>query len=155
MGVKRAKLLSELKRSAKVLLDTAVLIYHLEDVPPYSDLTEGVLTVLAEGAVAGVVSTISLAELLVKPFSEAQEMQVSRCERFVLSLPNTTLRAPTHPIAKEAARLRAKYSLKTPDAILVATALVEKAAALLTNDKSLRKVQDEGIAVLVLDDYIR
>lgn len=155
MGLRRAGLLHDLKRSAKVVLDTSILIYHLEDVRPYSDLTEGALTALAEGSFAGLVSTISLAELLVKPFREGRNEQITRCERFVLSLPNTTLCAPDHVISREAARLRAKYLLKTADALLVATALVEKAAALLTNDHGLRKVQVEGFEVLLLSEYVR
>jgi predicted nucleic acid-binding protein len=47
--------------------------------------------------------------------------------------------------AKAAARLRAKYNVRTLDALLVATALDEKAAAFLTNDPRLRRLQAEGI----------
>ncbi|MGB5686878.1 MAG: PIN domain-containing protein [Candidatus Electrothrix sp.] len=37
-------------------------------------------------------------------------------------------------IAEKAARLRSQYSLRTPDAIQIATALHTGASALLTND---------------------
>jgi predicted nucleic acid-binding protein len=57
-------------------------------------------------------------------------------------------------MAKEAARLRATYGIRTPDALLVATALGEKAEAFLTNDTDLRRLKAEGIAVVVLDDYV-
>ena len=40
MGLKRAKLMEEMKGLTKVCLDSSILIYHLEDMQPYSDLTE-------------------------------------------------------------------------------------------------------------------
>ena len=53
-------------------------------------------------------------------------------------------------VAVEAARLRAEYSIPTPDAIQLGTALQQNAAAFLTNDGGLRKVTQLG--VLVVDD---
>lgn len=154
MGVKRTKFLAELKRFPKVGLDSSILIYHLEDVEPYSDLTEAAFAAIAEGFPGAVLSTISVTELLVQPLAEGQKDRVVAFERFVLSLPNTALIPPSYPIAKEAARLRARYGIRTPDALLIATALGEEAQAFLTNDSHLRRLKAEGIAVVVLDDYV-
>jgi len=55
----------------------------------------------------------------------------------------------TAAIAQEAARLRAAFGLRTPDAIQVATALEAGATALLTNDTRLSIVPD--ISIIVLD----
>jgi len=154
VAVKRAKLLAELKKFRKVGLDTSTLIYHLEDVEPYSELTEAVFTAIAEGSPAGILSTISATELLVQPFAEGRNDRILACERFVLSLPNVTLIPPSYAIAKEAARLRAAYGIRTPDALLVATTLVERGEALLSNDRDLRRLRAEGLAVLVLDEYV-
>ncbi|MBI2369147.1 MAG: type II toxin-antitoxin system VapC family toxin [Deltaproteobacteria bacterium] len=154
MEVKQAKFARELKKFAKVGLDSSILIYHLEDVEPYSDLTEAAFAAIAGGSPGAVLSTISVTELLVQPFAEGQHDRVAALERFVLTLPNTALVPPSYPAAKEAARLRAKYGIRTPDAILVATALGEKAEAFLTNDAHLRRLKAEGIAFVVLDDYI-
>jgi predicted nucleic acid-binding protein len=101
-----------------------------------------------------VLSTISVTELLVQPFAEGRSDRVGALERFVLALPNTALIAPNYPIAKEAARLRAGYGIRTPDALLVAIALGEKADAFLTNDARLRTLKAEGITIMVLDDYV-
>lgn len=56
----------------------------------------------------------------------------------------------TSTIAENAARLRAKYNLRTPDALHVATALQTNCNAFLTNDLGLKRVNE--IVVLVLDD---
>lgn len=154
MAVKLARFLSKLKKFRRVGLDTSTLIYHLEDIEPYSDLTEAAFAAIAEGSPAGVLSTISATELLVQPFAEKQKDRILSCERFLLSFPNTVLIPPSYPIAKEGARLRAAYGMRTPDALLAATTLVEGAEALLTNDRDLCRLKGEGLAVLVLDEYV-
>jgi predicted nucleic acid-binding protein len=47
----------------------------------------------------------------------------------VLTLPNTRLVAPSYAAAQQAARLRARYGVGVPDALLVATAHSEQAEA--------------------------
>lgn len=148
-----AKFARDLTQLNKIALDTSILIYHLEDVHPYSELTEVVFAMLAKGSFTARLSTLSVTELLVKPFAEGKEERVTACEQFIRSLPNSVLVAPSYEIAREAARLRGCYRLRTPDALLISTALSEKANAFLTNDNRLKKVEAEGIAILVLDDY--
>jgi predicted nucleic acid-binding protein len=148
------KFLKETRRFSCLGFDSSLLIYHLEDVEPYSDLTEIAFSAVASGVSSAVLSTISVTELLVKPIAEGREDAVKGFERFVVSLPNTTIVPPDFQIAKEAARLRANYRIRTPDALLLATARIHKAGAFLTNDDKLKRIEAEGIAVVVLDDYV-
>jgi predicted nucleic acid-binding protein len=53
-------------------------------------------------------------------------------------------------IADLAAALRARYNLRTPDALYIATAIVTRCDAFLTNDKRLRQANE--IRVLTLDE---
>jgi len=154
MGLKQARFATELRRLNKVGLDTSILIYHLEDIEPYADLTEVTFSAIAEGLPRAVLSVISVTELLVQPFARGEENRTTIFEQFILSLPNVDLIAPTYTIAKEAARLRARYAIRTPDALLISTALNEKAEAFLTNDSRLRRLKAEGINILVLDDFL-
>jgi len=154
VAVKRANFIKELRRFRTVGLDSSIFIYHLEDVEPYSDLTEAAFAAFGEGTPVAVLSTLSVTELLVQPFAARQPDRISAFERFILTLPNTTLVPASYAIAKNAARLRATYRLRTPDALLVATALEAKADAFLTNDANLRKLKAEGIAIVVLETYV-
>jgi len=154
MGLKQARFATELRRLNKVGLDTSILIYHLEDIEPYADLTEVTFSAIAEGLPRAVLSVISVTELLVQPFARGEENRTTIFEQFILSLPNVDLIAPTYTIAKEAAHLRARYAIRTPDALLISTALNEKAEAFLTNDSRLRRLKAEGINILVLDDFL-
>ena len=154
MGVKKAKFVADLKKFARVGLDSSIVIYHLEDVEPYSDLTEAIFTAMARRSLTAILSTISVTELLVKPFAERQSDRVAQFETFIHSLPNAVLVPPDYAIAKEAARLRGEHGLRTPDALLLATALVEKAEAFLTNDRRLQKLKIPGLGVVMLSDYV-
>ena len=53
-------------------------------------------------------------------------------------------------IAQKAAELRARYDLKIPDAIQLATGIITDCDVLLTNDQSLKKVKE--IRVIVINE---
>jgi predicted nucleic acid-binding protein len=154
VALKATRFVADLRKFGVVGIDSGVLIYHLEDTKPYSDLTEGAFAEIAVGALRAVVSTVSATEVLVKPFLEGNADVIAAFERFILSLPNTALVAPDYETSKDAARLRARYALRTPDALLVATARRQAAKAFVTNDAKLKKLRGEGLNVIVLDDYL-
>jgi predicted nucleic acid-binding protein len=153
MGVMETRFAAGLTKIHKAGIDSSILIYHLEDIEPYADLTEQIFAAIAEGSLSAILSTISVTELLVLPFASGQRDRIEAFERFLFSLSNLVLIPPTYSIAKDAARLRAKYRIRTPDALLVATALHEKAEAFLTNDSRLGNIKGEGISIMVLDDF--
>jgi predicted nucleic acid-binding protein len=144
-----------LKKLKRVGLDSSILIYHLEDLEPYSSLTENIFARVAEGSLNAVLSTVSVTELLVQPFTTGQKDRIAAIERFLYSLPNTEIKSPDYPIAREAARLRSRYRVRTPDALLIATSINKKADAFITNDGGLRALRDEGLTILVLADFLR
>lgn len=154
MEVKETGFIAELRKFHKVGMDSSILIYHLEDIEPYADLTEQIFAAIAQGSLTAILSTISVTELLVSPFTGGKQDRIEAFEQFLFSLPNMALIPPSYPITKEAARLRAKYGIRTPDALLIATAHHEKAEAFLTNDTRLRNIKSEGIAIIVLDDFL-
>jgi predicted nucleic acid-binding protein len=55
-------------------------------------------------------------------------------------------------IADIASTLRSRYSIKTPDAIQVATAINKGCSAFITNDFALQKIEE--INVLILKDIL-
>jgi predicted nucleic acid-binding protein len=56
----------------------------------------------------------------------------------------------TIPVAESAADLRARYNLRTPDALHVASAIHVGCEAFLTNDTGIKRVQE--LAILILDE---
>jgi len=137
-----------------VFLDSAPLIYHLEDIEPYSALTAEVFMALADGSLKSVISTVSITELLTKPFKEDKNDLIAIFEKFILSLPQTRMVAPSYSVAKGAARLRGQYGLRTPDALLFSTAREEGCDTFLTNDSRLKKLESEGVKLIILSEFI-
>ena len=55
-------------------------------------------------------------------------------------------------VADRAMTLRARYHIRVPDALQIATALQSSATAFVTNDLRLKKVED--LDVIVLREYL-
>ncbi|HEV2130414.1 MAG TPA: PIN domain-containing protein, partial [Longimicrobiaceae bacterium] len=92
------------------------------------------------------------AELLVHPYRSGNPALAAATFATLRSYDNLEWVDPSPAIAREAARLRAAYSLRTPDAVHVATALSVKADWIVTNDKGLRRVEAEGVNVWLFDE---
>jgi predicted nucleic acid-binding protein len=60
----------------------------------------------------------------------------------MFQMPNLTVYAMDEALAEEAVRIRGRYNLKMPDAIIAATAVVHTADVLLTNDRSLTVIKE-------------
>lgn len=84
----------------------------------------------------------------------SQEGQLVIFERFVLCLPNTTPGVARVLRRQGGCSPAGEVSDPEPDALHVATALLEKAEAFLTNDKRLKRLQAEGMMVLALKEYL-
>jgi predicted nucleic acid-binding protein len=98
---------------------------------------------------AAVTSTITLTELLVKPYRSLQEGEVRQIYHVLLTYPNLEWIAPDLEIADTAAQLRAIYKLATPDALQAATAVRSGATGFVTNDASFERIQ--AFEALILD----
>jgi len=153
VAVALARFDAALPSGCHICLDTAVLIYHLEHVQPYSDLTVRLVERLAGGDATAVVSTVTVTELLTAPFREAEPDAADAAEGFLASLPGCEIRPVSYEVARTAARIRARTGLRTPDALVAATARDAGATHLLTNDEGLRRLGADGAPVVVLGDY--
>jgi predicted nucleic acid-binding protein len=90
-------------------------------------------------------------EVLVQPIRDGNDA-LAREYREILRSSSALKVAPVSAeIAGEAARLRAIFGLRTPDAVQLATAVISQAAAFLTNDADFSKLRVSGLEILVLD----
>lgn len=135
-----------LAQGAKVLVDTAPIIYLLEGHPVFGPRFAGLFEAESRGELAIAISTVTVAEVLVGPLQAGQETLARRYEKALLAFEVVALDAA---LAVQAARLRARYRLKLPDAIQLATALEIGAAALVTHDRDYARV--EGLQIVYGD----
>ena len=136
-----------LKRVRRAVLDTMLLIYVLEDHPHLGTVSEWLLQQAAEGHYAGLITPISMAEVLVKPLQAGRPDLADRYRTALRNLPGVDLCDLTWQAGAMAGALRAKYSLPLPDMLQVAIA-IEHDAVLITNDKALRAVDATDVVLL-------
>jgi predicted nucleic acid-binding protein len=136
-----------------VFLDTMVFSYQLANHPRYAPLTSVVLNAVESGQIAGLTSTITLAEILTLPAKAGDQQAIRDYELYLTHFPNLDVVSLDTALARETARVRAATGLRTPDAIQVATARLAHADAIVTNDRRWAgRVTDP--ALVMLDSYL-
>jgi len=136
-----------------VFLDTAPLIYYIEENHQYSPLLDKLFLANSKGKFLFQTSVITLLEVLVHPMRHNEHQLVEQYQNILCNSPTINIFELNIEIAKRAAVFRAKYRLKTPDSIQVATAIYASAEFFLTNDIRLKAVSE--IETLVLDELIK
>ncbi len=134
----------------RIGLDTNIFIYFLEDHPRYGSWCASLFELIERGHTSAVTSTVTLLELLVQPYREKKEDLAQKIFALVGTYPKLDWAPVTLELADQAAELRARYRLSTPDAIQLATAIGDKAARFYGNDRGLRRVKE--MECLIVDD---
>jgi predicted nucleic acid-binding protein len=98
----------------------------------------------------GTTTAIPGEPVLVQPLRVGDAALTERYEAILSNSHDFRLEPITAAIARRAADLRARYNLRTPDALHVATAIAVGCDAFLTNDTGVKRVAE--ITILVLDE---
>lgn len=137
-------------RGNVVALGTAPLICFIERHPSYLALVRPFFQALDRGEFRVVTSTMTLVGVLVHPFRSKNTVLAQQYRDLLLNVSGLTTVPLSPPIAEAAARLRATHNLRPPDAVQLATAVSTGAAAFLTNDTRLPRL--DTLPLLVLDE---
>ena len=154
MGSRILDFRSAAPQVVSALLDTSIFIYYLEEVEPYCFVAAEIFNDIADEKIKSYLSTISITEFVTKPLADGNVTHVERFKQLISALSIQVL-AVTYEIAERAGKLRSEYpSVRTPDALIVATALENSCDVFVTNDKNLKKLEDCGVTVIVLEDFV-
>jgi predicted nucleic acid-binding protein len=146
LGIDQLRLF--LRRHRRIALDTSIFIYQLEANPKYLALSDSVFSWVERSGHEAVTSTITMTELLVPAYREKDEHRVDEFYGLLSTYPNLRWVPPNLETADLAARLRADYRLRTPDALQAATALQAQATGFITNDPIFTRIEELKTAVL-------
>jgi len=133
-------------------IDTAPLIFYIEEDPKYLAVLDLFFADLAQGRFSVVTSTVTLLEVFIHPLRKDDFALAQQYNDILLSSAHISTLAVTVSIAQRAAELRAHHNLKTPDAIQLATALNHGAAMFLTNDRDFPTLS--GLEILRVSDLV-
>ena len=103
-----------------------------------------------EGRCRLVCTTLALLEVLVVPKRSGRVDLCQRYREIFDAFPNLRMQPVGEEIAEIASDLRARYNVKTPDAIHIAGAIAAGADAFISQDGNLKKVRE--IPVLSLGE---
>jgi predicted nucleic acid-binding protein len=132
-------------------LDTAPLIYFVEQNPRYVNIMQAVFErIEADADLQAFTSALTLTETLIHPLRNNDAPLAAAYREMLTNADKLTLLAVSAAVAERAAHLRAEHNLRTPDAIQVAACLEAGCQAFLTGDAGLRRVP--GLRVVVMDD---
>ena len=137
----------------RVGIDSSVIIYSVEQHPSFAPLLLPSWDAVESGAVTIVVSELALMEVLILPL-RLSDGELARQYQLWFDMPGVQ-RVPIHKqVLCDAASLRARYrSLRSPDAIHLATARLEACDQFLTNDRALLNVVD-GLQVDLVSELV-
>jgi predicted nucleic acid-binding protein len=130
----------------------SVFIYQLEANTRYSAFTGQIFSWLERPESRAITSTITMTELLVRPYRDLDEEQVDEYYALLSTYPHLDWMAPSLQIADQAARIRAQHRLRTPDALQAATAARARATGFVTNDPAFARI--ETFETLVLEQLL-
>ena len=133
-------------------LDTAPLIYFMEENPVYIDAVKLFFEAMEKEHFTVVTSTVTLLEVLVHPLQN-NNTELSEEYRDILLNSKLLTLDVSSSIAEQAAMLRAAHNIRTPDAIQISAALNAGATSFLTNDIRLPEIT--GLQILSLDTILR
>jgi len=91
--------------------------------------------------------------VLVHPIREGDKELESQYLEILLNNVNLEIIPIDIIIAKKSSEIRAKYHIKTPDAIQLATGIINNCDTFLTNDEQLKRVKE--INVITMNDLLQ
>lgn len=135
----------------KLALDSNVFIAYLQQDDEFFDSAKTILEKLSENTVVAVFSTLVFGEVM---YGAPPNSSIKTIKSFFNDLGAVNVPADS-AVCFKAAELRLRYSsLKLPDAIHLATAIIAKADIFITADKPLVKIASLEIKTIMLGKSI-
>jgi predicted nucleic acid-binding protein len=144
------KISAALAKVSRIYIEAAPLIYYVEQNLAYVDRMDAIIDEIDKRPIQAFSSAIILSEVLRHPLKLGKTQLVHDYEAILLHSGNFRLLPIRVSTVRSAADLRARYNLRTPDALHVASAIESGCDAFLTNHAVIKRVTE--LKVLLLDD---
>jgi predicted nucleic acid-binding protein len=133
-----------------IAVDTSVFIYLIEEHPLFLTPARTLFQRADAGTIQIVTSAVTLLEVLVVPYRSGNDPLAERYETILTGSRGVRLIEVDRVQIRTAARLRALYGVRTPDALQLAAALTTGCSVMVTNDRRLPSIS--GLRVVQLSD---
>ena len=136
----------------KAGIDSMCFIYHFEASDKYGELVKQIFLSLQDNKLTAVTSVLTLAEVLSYENLQKDKIAFEEEKSKLHSTPNLNIIPVDEKISEAASILKYHYSLSLPDAIQLATSVLNGQEVFISNDIKLKKVKE--IKVIILDDFL-
>lgn len=134
----------------RVYLDTAPIIYYLENSALYRDKMKHFFELCLDRRIQIVTSVITVEEYLVFPYASGKMEFADNFRRFIDYMKIEVVNIDDET-AERAAEIRSRFKhFKAMDALQIAAAIVSRCDMFFTNDKQLR--QETSLPCMTMDD---
>ena len=130
--------------SMRVYLDSAPVIYLVENAAPYTAI---LVKRLSAADTFQVCCDLTRLECRVKPMKDNDTVLLGGFDTYFADFVTDIVPLSTQVI-DEATKLRARYGFKTPDAIHLAAAIIGKCDLFMTNDHQLQRCKEIAVEVV-------
>jgi predicted nucleic acid-binding protein len=134
--------LGEIK--VRVYLDSAIIIYAVEQVMPYASIIE---TRLSAPDIVCITSDLARMECRVKPI-QIKNIELLKDYDYYFEMAMAEIIVLSRQVIDCATNIRAICGFKTPDSIHLASALVSRCDVFLTNDYQLNQFTEIAIEII-------
>lgn len=135
----------------RVFLDTAPVIYFLEQHPIYHPIMSAFFKLQKEKRILIVTSPITLSECLIHPIKQNMDDLVAKYRQLMMRGEQTIFEVIDAEAGEHAAHVRASLNISLIDSLQIGVAVSSGCQLFLTNDKQLLRVT--SIKTILLDDY--
>jgi predicted nucleic acid-binding protein len=139
-------------RGCRVYFDVNPIIYFIEQNPDFSGAVTPLFEMIGDGSILAFTSELSLTEILIKPIRDNLLDVVKAHKELLLDPQLFTLTKTNRETFLQAAELGGKSGMRTPDALHFASAIENRCAFFITNDKGFRSSQ--AITVIQVSDLM-
>ena len=136
----------------RVYFDTNIIIYLIEGLSEYQSIINEIQDLLSSSDCEAVTSALTICEALIMPFKMDSSEGISLYRSFLEESGVFDLMETSRDTFVQSAFVAGTTSMKTPDAIHVATALESKCDIFLTNDKKIKT--PKNLEKILISEFI-
>jgi predicted nucleic acid-binding protein len=135
---------SDLKSSLKdrsILVDTNIIIYLTDDIPPYASLSRLLFEMIESGSVFAYFSMVSIAEVLQGPLRKGMKQRAMDVRDYLINFPNSDVQEINRGVIDHIGNEnQIDWSkLRTIDSLIIASGLVNHVDVFVSNDNHFRQ----------------
>ncbi len=133
-----------LRGFGRVAFDTSCCIYYLQKDSPRWPLIAPLMQRAAAGFLVVELSAIVRMELLVLPYRSRDPARIFLVRRFTDDYPGIAVAPLSASVLELATEVRAVTGLKTPDALVVGSAILNECDGIVGNDAAFKRLNARG-----------